>query len=218
MNGMKSEQQWNRLDKYYAIRKKLAGLKDGAPDYCGQCYQPTCTHKVERINYQNAQVEMTWWADIALMEYPGKYLQVGEVTIIPTWPEPKPFEDHFTNEKYVVLPKIQGGEFGVIVSHLNERTGYNPNLQTLHPGIHEFAQQARFGPGAYWGYLWQDQFYLIRVYRGKWVTLRRLRSVPRVNVTGFTVPKFNVDFTIDGYIFMPKVHDNYTFQTRYFEL
>lgn len=213
MIGTKLNERWNRLDKYYNIRAKLGGLQSGSSEYCGLCYDPVCSHEVEKINYENAQVELTWWADIALMEYPGRYAQVGEVNIFPAWPEPKEYQPEFNNDRYIVFPKMKG-EFGVILSHLDEVRGYQPDMITESKAINAFIKTTKFGNGAYWGYLLDDEFYLVRVYRNSWIDLRRFKDIPKATVTGLTVP----DFDAEGYVFMPKAHDNYTFQTRYFEL
>lgn len=205
---------WDRLDTYYQIRRSIKNLNENEVDYCGMCFKPTCNHNLERVNYEDARAELTWWGEIALAEYKGNYLPVGEVDVVPAWPKPQPYKNEFDLERYTVFPKIKGGIFGVIVNHA-ENLGYTADLQ-LAPEISAIAN--KFGKGAYWGYLYEGEFYLVRVWRERWINLQRLKSMPKQDVTGYTIPNFNVDFEIEGYCFMPKAKDNFSFQTKYFEL
>lgn len=207
---------WSRIDDYYRIRDVINGLVD-SPNHCGLCYQPECDHQVEKIDYRNALIELNTWCDVALQEYPGVYLEVGEVANYPSWPIGQEFNERFDYSGYRVFPKIEGGVFGGIVAHDNTVTGYNPDL-TINNYLTKIGRKiARFGAGMYWGYGYNNEFYVVRLFRQSWQEIRR-KSLPYRDVTGLVIPDFEVDFEISGYHFIPHTSSNFDFQTKYFEL
>lgn len=209
---------WKRIDNYYSIRTYLGALKPGK-SHCGICYKTTCDHNVERISYIDARDQLNTWSEIALQEYPGRYLEIGEVAIYPSWPINQHFDDKFIYHPYRVFPKIKDGVFGGIVAHDNV-IGYNPDF-TENSYLTDIGRRvARFGRGCYWGYGWQDNFYVMRLFRQNWQEIRR-KSLPHKDVVGLSVPDYGSEcpFEVIGYHFIPlHTNSNYDFQTKYFEI
>lgn len=208
----------NRIDHYYHIRDVENKLENDGADKCGLCYQTNCTHNVERIDYRDAQQELATWAEVALQEYPAPYLEVAAGAVYPAWPMGREFQPDFAYYGYRVFPKIKDGIFGAIISHNDAIYGLGPDL-TPNDTITKIGKKiARFGQGAYWGYVYADEFYVMRLFRGQWQEIRR-KTMPHHDVTGLTIPHFDVLFDIVGYHFVPRqAKTNGEFQLRYFEI
>lgn len=208
---------WQRIDDLYRIRQVSNDLKP-AFDHCGMCYQAECTHKsIERVSYETSKIHLNTWVEVALQEYPGTYLDIGDA-IYPSWPTSQElFNPNIEFIPYRVYPKIKGAIFGGIVAH-DVVIGYNvdltPNVELTKIG----EKVARFGTGMYWGYGFNGEFYVLRLFRQKWQEIRR-KSLPHKDVVGLTVPEFDVPFEIEGYHFIPLQSSlNVDFQQKYFEL
>lgn len=213
---IKLKPNYSRIDDYYRIRNyQLKINKLDAESFCGLCYLPSCSHSVEKIGLQDVNRELSVWSDVALQEYNGSYIKVGEVSVYPAWPVA--IESPQDHTPYRVYPIPKGAVFGGIVAH-NEIHGYDKYLKPNEELVRIGRKIARFGAGMYWGYVLDNEFYVIKLFREGWIDIKR-RTLPSADVTGLMVPDLDVEFEIEGYHFLPRlVTSNAQFQTKYFKL